>query len=105
MKTIAIGDAVYKPYTPAVTGIVVAVHQPPERTITRGDGTTVQLRPLATYTVKRPNGTEFQTEVVHHVSDLVDDHRRKLAKHEQTLAALNAFRATLGLEVPVDAIY
>jgi hypothetical protein len=138
-----VGDIVYAPYSPQKAGVVVAVHQPPDKPAVctsvepQEPGTglgsvlgsarcsqlsghagehcgrrpceageirywpqpvqlpVVWFTPVATYRVRRLNGSEFQATGLSSFQRLIDDHRKKLQTHEAKLARLLALKAEL----------
>jgi hypothetical protein len=78
-----IGMVVYPAYTPSAAGVIVEIGEKSPR------------YPSGYVVIETPTGKRHTTVVCNRYEDLVDDHQRKLNKHQVTLEQLRRFAETM----------
>lgn len=80
-----LGEIAYPSYKPQQAGVIVEI-------LPKSDG-----RPSGAVVIETLAGKRVTTVVYERFTDLVEGHRRKLAKHEAALVTLRARRRAIGL--------
>ena len=78
-----LGSFVYQPYEPQKAGIVISIRVRQRRP---------ETRKFYSYVCRRPDGTEFETDVVKDFRQLIADHERKLSTHRKLLSRLEEMK-------------